>query len=69
MYKTRAKEVSNVGPSIGLVRDLIGRDSTWQTSQKSRLWRFLVYLEAATGIEPVKNGFADRCLVHLAMPP
>ena len=27
------------------------------------------YLEAATGFEPVNNGFADRCLSHLAMPP
>jgi hypothetical protein len=26
-------------------------------------------LEAATGFEPVNNGFADRCLSHLAMPP
>lgn len=27
------------------------------------------YVEAATGFEPVNNGFADRCLSHLAMPP
>ena len=26
-------------------------------------------VEAATGFEPVNNGFADRCLSHLAMPP
>jgi hypothetical protein len=29
----------------------------------------LIVLEAATGFEPVNNGFADRCLSHLAMPP
>ena len=29
----------------------------------------LIFLEAATGFEPVNNGFADRCLSHLAMPP
>jgi hypothetical protein len=29
----------------------------------------LISLEAATGFEPVNNGFADRCLSHLAMPP
>jgi hypothetical protein len=28
-----------------------------------------LFLEAATGFEPVNNGFADRCLSHLAMPP
>ena len=26
-------------------------------------------LEAASGLEPEYNGFADRCLSHLAMPP
>ena len=26
-------------------------------------------LEAAPGLEPGNNGFADRCLSHLAMPP
>ena len=30
---------------------------------------FFSSLEAATGFEPVNNGFADRCLSHLAMPP
>jgi hypothetical protein len=29
----------------------------------------LDFVEAATGFEPVNNGFADRCLSHLAMPP
>ncbi len=29
----------------------------------------LVFLEAATRFELVNNGFADRCLSHLAMPP
>jgi hypothetical protein len=27
------------------------------------------FLEAAIGFEPMNNGFADRCLSHLAMPP
>ena len=31
--------------------------------------RHIILLEAATGFEPVNNGFADRCLSHLAMPP
>ena len=26
-------------------------------------------MEAAPGFEPGNNGFADRCLSHLAMPP
>jgi hypothetical protein len=30
---------------------------------------FCFSVEAATGFEPVNNGFADRCLSHLAMPP
>ena len=29
----------------------------------------LIILEAASGFEPENNGFADRCLSHLAMPP
>jgi hypothetical protein len=29
----------------------------------------LFSLEAAIGFEPMNNGFADRCLSHLAMPP
>ncbi len=29
----------------------------------------LVFLEAAGGIEPPNNGFADRRLSHLATPP
>ena len=33
------------------------------------LAKSLKFLEAATGFEPVNNGFADRCLSHLAMPP
>gem|GEM_PF-2020868 len=33
------------------------------------LAKSLIFLEAATGFEPVNNGFADRCLSHLAMPP
>jgi hypothetical protein len=26
-------------------------------------------LEAASGFEPLNNGFADHCLSHLATPP
>ncbi len=29
----------------------------------------LILLEAAIGFEPMNNGFADRCLSLLAMPP
>jgi hypothetical protein len=29
----------------------------------------LLKVEAATRFELVNNGFADRCLSHLAMPP
>ena len=29
----------------------------------------MILLEAATRFELVNNGFADRCLSHLAMPP
>jgi hypothetical protein len=28
-----------------------------------------IILEAAIGFEPMNNGFADRCLSLLAMPP
>jgi hypothetical protein len=31
--------------------------------------RPLILLEAAIGFEPMNNGFADRCLSLLAMPP
>ena len=33
------------------------------------LVKSLKLLEAAIGFEPMNNGFADRCLSHLAMPP
>jgi hypothetical protein len=40
------------------------------------MYRFLyifnfiaIKMEAAPGLEPGNNGFADRCLSHLAMPP
>jgi hypothetical protein len=33
------------------------------------IYVFDFIVEAATGLEPVNNGFADRCLSHLAMPP
>jgi hypothetical protein len=33
------------------------------------LAKSLFLLEAAIGFEPMNNGFADRCLSHLAMPP
>lgn len=29
----------------------------------------LLFREAATGLEPVNDGFANHCLSHLAMPP
>ena len=29
----------------------------------------LIFLEAAMRFELMNNGFADRCLSHLAMPP
>ena len=29
----------------------------------------LLFLEAASGVEPLNNGFADHCLSHLATPP
>ena len=29
----------------------------------------LKLLEAAIGVEPMNNGFADHCLGHLATPP
>ena len=29
----------------------------------------LLLLEAASGVEPLNNGFADHCLSHLATPP
>jgi hypothetical protein len=29
----------------------------------------LKLLEAASGFEPLNNGFADHCLSHLATPP
>gem|GEM_PF-3532807 len=33
------------------------------------LAKSLILLEAAIGFEPMNNGFADRCLSLLAMPP
>ncbi len=33
------------------------------------LAKSLKLLEAAIGFEPMNNGFADRCLSLLAMPP
>jgi hypothetical protein len=40
-------------------------------TQKRPAFRADLYdlLEAAIGFEPMNNGFADRCLSHLAMPP
>ena len=38
-------------------------------SFRHNLQAFYSQMEAAIGFEPMNNGFADRCLSHLAMPP
>lgn len=47
--------------------------STYQQPKTKKdlpiLAKSLKLLEAAIGFEPMNNGFADRCLSLLAMPP
>jgi len=54
---------SQKGTKSGTVEDFE------QKKEAAMMGNPLNYLEAATGFEPVNNGFADRCLSHLAMPP
>jgi hypothetical protein len=57
------------GQEKSAFRCAIGITCLWGLQAFEKACNLLILLEAATGFEPVNNGFADRCLSLLAMPP